>query len=55
MATLFCTLYFIMFALLRVCVDSGSGNQVHSEEHQKEPWRKGLAMVETLHYSAATH
>lgn len=44
-----------MFAPLPVCVDSGSGNPVHSEEHQKEPWCKGLAMVETLHYSAATH
>lgn len=49
----FWILYIFMFAL--VCVDPGSGNPVHSEEHQKEPWREGLALVEPLHYSAAPH
>lgn len=40
---------------LYVYLDSGSSNPLHPEEHPKEPWREGLALVEALHHSAAPY
>lgn len=47
--------YACLTVFLHVCVDSGSSNPLHSEEHQKEPWCEGLAMVEYFHHSATPH
>lgn len=34
--------------------DPRPGHPLHPEEHQEEPWCEGLALVEGLHYRAAS-
>lgn len=35
--------------------DPRPGHPLHPEEHQEEPWREGVALVEAFHHRASSH